>query len=275
MVKKLIRLTESDLHRIVKESVNRILKEGYYDFYDDFNADDVECPSCGSNNVEPISAIDTHYRCLDCGEEFYLDSGWEPDWGAMRHESHKRKGKTLKEENFGGIPNMIGNNRTSKSHGSNSSDRRNRMMQNRMMQKYNRFNDGSDNPYSDEGRYYRHLETEPQGIGESRYYNPRTYERDESKEFTHDEIKKLVSILKERPIEEMWKPYDLGWCKVQRVEANQTSGRSYLISDPHNMTDPQDMYSDGNNGTIYLQIGRMPNTHWLDESGYTYMCWKW
>lgn len=244
------------------------MKEGYYDFDDDFNADDVECPSCGSNNVEPISAIDTHYRCLGCGEEFYLDSGWEPDWGAMRHESHKRKGNTLKEENFGGIPNMVGNHRTSKSFGCNSAERRNRMMQ-----KYSRFNDGSDNPYSDEGRYYKHLETE--GIKEGAYYNPRTYERDESKEFTHDEIRKLVSILKERPIEEMWKPYDLGWCKVQRVEANQTSGRSYLMSDPHNMTAPQDMYSDGNNGTIYLQIGRMPNTHWLDESGYTYMCWKW
>ena len=95
--KPLIRLTESDLHRIIKESVNRILKEGYYDFDDDFNADDVECPYCGSNNVEPISAIDTHYRCLDCGEEFYLDDGWEPDWGAMRHESHKRKGKNINE----------------------------------------------------------------------------------------------------------------------------------------------------------------------------------
>ena len=97
MNKKLIRLTESDLHRIIKESFNRILKEGYYDFDDDFNADDVECPYCGSNNVEPISAIDTHYRCLDCGEEFYLDGGWEPDWGAMRHESHKRKGKNINE----------------------------------------------------------------------------------------------------------------------------------------------------------------------------------
>lgn len=28
MNKKLIRLTESDLHRIVKESVNRVMKEG-------------------------------------------------------------------------------------------------------------------------------------------------------------------------------------------------------------------------------------------------------
>lgn len=31
MAKKLIRLTENDLHRIVKESVNTILKEGFFD----------------------------------------------------------------------------------------------------------------------------------------------------------------------------------------------------------------------------------------------------
>lgn len=38
--KKLIRLTEGDLHRIVKESVNRILKEGYNQFSDsDFGGD--------------------------------------------------------------------------------------------------------------------------------------------------------------------------------------------------------------------------------------------
>ena len=35
MNKKLIRLTESDIHRIVKESVNRILKEAYSDIYGD------------------------------------------------------------------------------------------------------------------------------------------------------------------------------------------------------------------------------------------------
>ena len=33
MNKKLIRLTESDLHKIVKESVNRILNEGMFDFF--------------------------------------------------------------------------------------------------------------------------------------------------------------------------------------------------------------------------------------------------
>lgn len=35
MNKKLIRLTESDIHRIVKESINRILKEAYSDIYGD------------------------------------------------------------------------------------------------------------------------------------------------------------------------------------------------------------------------------------------------
>jgi len=35
MNKKLIRLTESDLHRIVKESVNKILKEEYSNIYGD------------------------------------------------------------------------------------------------------------------------------------------------------------------------------------------------------------------------------------------------
>ena len=35
MTKKLIRLTESDLHRIVKESVKRVLREDGRDIYDD------------------------------------------------------------------------------------------------------------------------------------------------------------------------------------------------------------------------------------------------
>lgn len=34
-MKKIIRLTESDLHRLVKESVKRIIKEGYGDFDED------------------------------------------------------------------------------------------------------------------------------------------------------------------------------------------------------------------------------------------------
>lgn len=35
MAKKLVRLTESDLHRIIKESVNRILKESHVPSYEE------------------------------------------------------------------------------------------------------------------------------------------------------------------------------------------------------------------------------------------------
>lgn len=41
MAKKHIRLTESDLHRIIKESVNNILREGEYDFASDTGNYDV------------------------------------------------------------------------------------------------------------------------------------------------------------------------------------------------------------------------------------------
>jgi len=40
MAKKLIRLTENDIHRIVKASVNKILRERYEGFDDDFDEDD-------------------------------------------------------------------------------------------------------------------------------------------------------------------------------------------------------------------------------------------
>lgn len=114
-------------------------------------------------------------------------------------------------------------------------------------------------------------------LNEGVYYNPRTYERDKTKEFSHNEIMKLVEILKQNPIEERWKPKDLGFCKVQRVESNQANGKTYLLSPskPYDSNKPEDLYTEGHNGTIYLQIGRLPNTHWLDDSGYTYMCWKW
>ena len=36
-MKNVIRLTESDLHRIVKECVNKILIEGYWDDYEERN----------------------------------------------------------------------------------------------------------------------------------------------------------------------------------------------------------------------------------------------
>ena len=53
MNKKLIRLTESDLHRIVKESVNRVLNEAYKDPFNFFPDDDFK--------KEPTHRIDLFF----------------------------------------------------------------------------------------------------------------------------------------------------------------------------------------------------------------------
>lgn len=80
----LIRLTESDLHDIIKESVNRILKEGYYeDLYDYMGQSDEPdyCPYCDSHNIENVGDLPNwaggtgdKWRCNDCGEEFDWDT---------------------------------------------------------------------------------------------------------------------------------------------------------------------------------------------------------
>jgi hypothetical protein len=82
MNKTLIRLTESDLHRIVKESVKRILREegeicnwGYdddvdYD-YDESNYPPFACPYCGMWPVDEIG--DGEFMCPECGKTFTVD----------------------------------------------------------------------------------------------------------------------------------------------------------------------------------------------------------
>ena len=110
MNKKLIRLTEQDLHRMVKESVGKILKEGYYeDLHDYWGKEDEPnpiCPYCESDNVQEVrgknGSWDGSCRCYDCGRVFDIDSArgnnyFEPDWDAMRHESLKRNGKNINE----------------------------------------------------------------------------------------------------------------------------------------------------------------------------------
>ena len=82
MNKKLIRLTEQDLHRIVKESVGKILKEGYYDDLHDYWGQEDEpnliCPYCESDNVQEVRGKDGSWdgscRCYDCGKVFDIDS---------------------------------------------------------------------------------------------------------------------------------------------------------------------------------------------------------
>ena len=88
-------------------------------------------------------------------------------------------------------------------------------------------------------------------------------------DFTINEIKELARMLMEHPVEETWKPQYYGFCQVQRVEADQTPGRMSLLS-----RDPYITYAKTSNNQLFIQIGRKPNTHWLDNDGYTYMAWK-
>lgn len=87
-----------------------------------------------------------------------------------------------------------------------------------------------------------------------------------------EEVKHLVALLKQKPLQDMWKPVDCGFCKVQRVEANNMSGRCSLLNRNDDGTD--DLYKEEINGITLVQIGRKPNAHWLEDSGYTYMAWK-
>lgn len=87
---------------------------------------------------------------------------------------------------------------------------------------------------------------------------------------THQELMKALKVLKTEPIEEFWTPKNIGVCMAQRIEANQLGCAMYLISEDDGL---QDLYCYGI-GSMYLQVGRVPNTTWYEESGYTYMLWN-
>ena len=68
MNKKLIRLTENDLHRIVKESVNRLLNEAHYD------AKDYRRRKMRSKLDKPLSDLDKEkVDITKLAKEFYPD----------------------------------------------------------------------------------------------------------------------------------------------------------------------------------------------------------
>ena len=76
-MKKLIRLTESDLHRIVKESVNRIMNEGWMngDYIDDEHYDammqakdesDMDADEMGEPTKEDIQKTNDYWKAVKC-----------------------------------------------------------------------------------------------------------------------------------------------------------------------------------------------------------------
>ena len=88
-----------------------------------------------------------------------------------------------------------------------------------------------------------------------------------------EEIRNLVTILKENPIEEMWKPRNLGFCMVQRVDARSTgTGPCSILNQNEDGSD--DLYEEEINGITIIEVGRMPNVPWYEESGAAYMAWK-
>ena len=78
MNKKLIRLTESDLHRIVKESVNRILREsnGYMKWtkqvFDIFVHDILHGAIFSKGYIRTFDEVNIHYRLSSDKKELYL-----------------------------------------------------------------------------------------------------------------------------------------------------------------------------------------------------------
>ena len=69
-MKKLVRLTESDLHRIVKESVNRILRE--------YDGDDYFAPNYGEKRPEDI--IDRLPSLSDNAVKKIIDGYFDPSY---------------------------------------------------------------------------------------------------------------------------------------------------------------------------------------------------
>lgn len=72
-MKKIIRLTESDLRRIVSNSVRRVLKEGYNQFSDGDFASTGDPYELGDDDIDPISDI-SHLRPEDLTKVYVWDT---------------------------------------------------------------------------------------------------------------------------------------------------------------------------------------------------------
>ena len=78
MSKKLIRLTESDLHRIVEESVNRILKEHTLspeEIGDVFNCDESDIIWVDYDEKTSHKMGQDFYYCKDDGKYYTISNG--------------------------------------------------------------------------------------------------------------------------------------------------------------------------------------------------------
>jgi len=112
-MKRIIRLTEGDLHRIVKRSVNKILREygsdgpDFDDAYDEnFDIDfENEFSPQRFGHVDSINDDDfkSNDDFLNFGSDkpFYDDEG-DIDLPNLRHESRRRNGRRINERRMRG-----------------------------------------------------------------------------------------------------------------------------------------------------------------------------
>lgn len=87
--------------------------------------------------------------------------------------------------------------------------------------------------------------------------------------FSNEEISKLFGILNGLDLGQMYEPYNLGWCKVQQIQANEVPGKMSMFGNANNL-----YQIDNYGGNLYIQIGRENNSPWHEENGKTFMCWK-
>ena len=93
-MKKLVRLTEGDLHRIIENSVKRVLRESDYDDYDVYEdepylSDDANQNVCVDNGRY---GMDAH---LEPGEDDYDDGYSEPFDKGERARGYKGTWRTM------------------------------------------------------------------------------------------------------------------------------------------------------------------------------------
>lgn len=93
---------------------------------------------------------------------------------------------------------------------------------------------------------------------------------------TNRQIRHIVSILRDKPLERLWEPVFVGLAAVQRVPASSVTGITrWKLLRPVNPDGTQNLFSeDSIHRFTYIHLNRKPDTHILKDSGQVYMIWR-
>ena len=87
-----------------------------------------------------------------------------------------------------------------------------------------------------------------------------------------EKIQKVISILKKEPITKTYDKKDCGDCTAMRVKPSMMMSRTSLINENPDGTDDLCIYLHG--GLAIVQIGRVPNVNYLEQTAATYMVYE-